>query len=116
MDQSTYFSFFFHYLQVLICTGVNATGSCEHIVSTLGECTDLTAPYLQNASTFAPDGEEFYCYPYLYACDGICRSPEGCTYGAVSFNTTAKMDFTDGGWNNLIESFACYPGPEQEVY
>ncbi|CAN8097383.1 unnamed protein product [Discula destructiva] len=96
---------------VLLCTGAQATGNCTHQVVPLGVCTDLAAPYLQNTATFAPDGEAQYCYPYLYPCDGICTSPEGCTYGAVTYNTTAKWDLTAaGGWNRLIESFQCYAG------
>ncbi|KAF3769822.1 hypothetical protein M406DRAFT_320071 [Cryphonectria parasitica EP155] len=100
---------------VLICNGINATGECTHLVAEVGQCTNLTAPYYQNTSTFAPDGEEFYCYPYLFSCGGICKSPEGCTYGAVSYNTTAKTNFTAGGWNNLIESFTCYSGATPEI-
>lgn len=97
---------------MLICTGPTATGNCTHGVYTLDTCHNLTAPWSGNAATFAPDGEEFYCYPYLIACGGICRSPEGCTYGAVSYNTTGKFNLTAaGGWNNLIESFECHKGP-----
>lgn len=98
-------------LKVLICTGAQSTGDCIHQVVAFGTCTNLTAPFLENAATFAPDGEEQYCYPYLYPCGGICKSPEGCTYGAVSYNTTAKNNLTAaGGWNKLIESFECYQG------
>lgn len=100
-----------HHLQILICTGPSATGSCAHETYELDACHNLTAPYAGDAATFAPDGEDFYCYPYLMACGGICRSPEGCTYGAVSFNTTAKFNLTAaGGWNELIESFECHAG------
>lgn len=98
--------------QILICTGANATGECTHDVYALDTCTNLTTPYYQHAATFAPDGEAFYCYPYLVPCGGACRSPEGCTYGAVSYNTTAKFDLAAaGGWDKYISSFECHAGP-----
>ena len=28
-------------------------------------CYNLTSPFHGNAATFAPDGEAFYCYPYV---------------------------------------------------
>lgn len=37
----------------------------------------MTAGYANNASTFAPDGEAFLCYPYIMPCGGICTSPTG---------------------------------------
>lgn len=38
-------------------------------------------------------------------------SPEGCTLGAVSYNSTDKWNLTAaGGWNELIESFECHAG------
>ncbi|KAJ4411730.1 hypothetical protein N0V82_008914 [Gnomoniopsis sp. IMI 355080] len=101
---------------VLLCTGAQSTGECTHQVVSFGTCTNLTAPYLTNTSTFAPDGEEQYCYPYLYPCGGICKSPEGCTLGAVSYNSTAKTNLAAaGGWNELIESFECYQGVAPQV-
>ena len=50
--------------QILICNGANATGTCDYSVYELETCYDLKSPMYQNASTFAPDGEAFYCYPY----------------------------------------------------
>lgn len=98
-------------LQVLLCTGAQATGNCTHTVVPLNECTNLTEPYIANTATFAPDGETQYCYPYLYSCGGICMSPEGCTYGAVSYNSTAKWNLTAaGGWNKLVQSYECFEG------
>lgn len=82
--------------------------------ATLDTCIDLVAPYYKNASTFGPETDGFYCYPYLVACDGECRSPEGCTYGAITYNSTAKANFTSGGWNHLIESFECHAGAAPE--
>ena len=74
-------------------------------------CYDLKKPFYQNSDTFAPDGDEFYCYPYLYKCGGICTSPEGCTLGPISFNSTWKYDLSPTGWNKYIESFECHAGP-----
>lgn len=97
--------------QILICTGPSATGNCTHGSYALETCVDLAAPWRANAATFAPDGEPFYCYPYLIPCGGGCRSPEGCTLGAVSYNSTDKFNLTAaGGWNELIESFECHAG------
>lgn len=28
-------------------------------------CYNMTAEFIHNAATFAPDGENFYCFPYL---------------------------------------------------
>ena len=50
--------------KVLICTGANATGACDYGVYELDRCYDLAPPLLRNTSTFAPDDEAFYCYPY----------------------------------------------------
>lgn len=78
----------------------------------MGTCTNLSATYENNAATFAPDGEQFYCYPYLQPCGGICMSPEGCTLGALSYNSTAKYNLTAaGGWDKYISSFECHAGP-----
>jgi hypothetical protein len=49
--------------QVLICHGANATGNCHYEVYSLEECHDLPAGLSANASTFAPDGDSFFCYP-----------------------------------------------------
>ncbi len=50
--------------KVLICNGPDATGECEYNVYELEKCYDLKTPLYKNSSTFAPDGEAFYCYPY----------------------------------------------------
>ncbi|KAK1750698.1 hypothetical protein QBC47DRAFT_406755 [Echria macrotheca] len=92
---------------VLICNGANSTGVCEHKVYELDVCHDLEAPLFQNSSTFAPDGEGFYCYPYATKCDGICTSPTGCTLGAVSFAYQYKFDLSQIGWDKGISSFEC---------
>lgn len=52
--------------KVLICNGPNATGYCEYEQYELEKCFDLKAPLFQNSSTFAPDGDSFYCYPYAW--------------------------------------------------
>lgn len=39
-------------------------GYCEYAQYELEKCYDLKAPLFQNSSTFAPDGDGFYCYPY----------------------------------------------------
>ena len=51
--------------QVLICNGANAQGHCEYAVYPLETCHDLPPTLVNNAATFAPDGDGFYCYPYL---------------------------------------------------
>ncbi|KAK3944291.1 hypothetical protein QBC46DRAFT_404548 [Diplogelasinospora grovesii] len=93
---------------VLICNGPNATGSCTYAVYQMDTCYNMTAPYYQNAATFAPDGEAFYCYPYMMPCGGICTSPEGCTLGAVDFGYEHKYNLTAVGWDKYIASFECH--------
>lgn len=72
----------------------------------------MTSEFSGNAATFAPDDGEFYCLPYLIACGGICRSPTGCTPGAISYGSSDKYNLTavGGGWDRLITSFECQPG------
>lgn len=41
-------------------------------------------------------------------CDGICRSPQGCTMGPVSFDYVHKFNLTAVGWNKYITSFDCH--------
>ena len=41
-------------------------------------------------------------------CGGICRSPTGCTMGAVSWNYENKFNLTAVGWDKYITSFRCY--------
>ncbi|KAJ9152153.1 hypothetical protein NKR23_g2907 [Pleurostoma richardsiae] len=101
---------------ILMCTGANQTGTCSYNVYPVDTCINMTAPYYQNAATFAPDGEEFYCYPYIMPCGGICTSPTGCTFGAVSYNSTRKENLTSIGWNKYISSFECHTGPAPQLY
>lgn len=72
------------------------------------ECQQLQAPFLTNTSTFAPDGESFYCFPRLTDCNGICTSPTGCTFGQVDFNYEHKYNLSAIGWNAYIRSFDCF--------
>ncbi|KAK8049862.1 hypothetical protein PG994_011592 [Apiospora phragmitis] len=94
--------------EVLICQGVNATGPCHYEVYSMSDCHDLPANLSGNAATFAPDGDNFYCYPRVGHCSDICTSPTGCTFGAVSFSSPVKYDLTSIQWNTLIEAFHCY--------
>ncbi|KYK60177.1 hypothetical protein DCS_01312 [Drechmeria coniospora] len=93
---------------VLICTGPNATGTCMHKVVSLNVCQQLEAPFYRNASTFAPDREPFACSPRAFDCQGICRSPTGCTFGAVDFAYEHKFNLSAIGWNTIISSFDCF--------
>lgn len=90
-----------------MCTGANATGTCEHKVWELNECHQLKEPFLENTKTFAPDGENFQCFPRLMDCGGICTSPTGCTFGAVAFDYEHKYDLSAIKWNKMIRSFDC---------
>jgi len=94
-------------IQVLMCTGANATGTCSYDVYPLNKCNQLSAPFLENTKTFAPDGEAFQCYPRLFDCDGICKSPTGCTFGAVDFDYENKYNLGALKWDTLIRSFDC---------
>lgn len=93
--------------QLLTCTGPNATGTCKHQVYELNKCVQLEAPFYHNTSTFAPDGESFSCFPRVTDCGAICRSPTGCTFGAVNFTYEHKFDLGAIRWNTLIASFDC---------
>ncbi|KAK3692438.1 hypothetical protein B0T22DRAFT_447278 [Podospora appendiculata] len=93
---------------VLICNGANAQGNCQYKKYKLDTCYNVTAPYYKNASTFAPDGDNFYCYPYMMSCGGLCMSPEGCTLGAVSFSFPNKFNLSAIGWDHYISSFECH--------
>lgn len=95
-------------IQVLICTGANATGQCIYKKYELDHCYDLEPPFAQNSATFAPDGEDFFCYPRTGKCSDICTSPTGCTFGPVDFNFEHKFNLTaNGGWNAYIGHFDC---------
>lgn len=93
---------------ILICQGVNATGPCHYDKYTMDECHDLPSNLAGNASTFAPDGDGFYCNPTVGRCSDICTSPTGCTFGNVNFYTPVKYDLTSIKWQNLIQSFRCH--------
>ncbi|KAJ2976634.1 hypothetical protein NQ176_g4834 [Zarea fungicola] len=93
---------------ILLCTGVNATGTCIYNTYNLEECHQLRAPFLANTSTFAPDGENFACYPRNYNCGEPCMSPTGCTFGQVDFDYIHKYDLGAIGWANLMHSFDCF--------
>lgn len=93
---------------VLICQGANATGACHYEQYSLDECHDLPTEMSANASTFAPDGDNFYCYPTAGNCSQICTSPTGCTFGAVTFSSPEKYDLGLKNWTNLIGSFTCH--------
>ncbi|KAG7290279.1 hypothetical protein NEMBOFW57_000278 [Staphylotrichum longicolle] len=85
---------------VLICEKPHAQGHCEYAVYQLDTCYDLPPALINNAATFAPDGEAFYCNPYM--------SPQGCTMGPVSFDYVHKFNLTAVGWNKYITSFDCH--------
>ncbi|KAK3900912.1 hypothetical protein C8A05DRAFT_16842 [Staphylotrichum tortipilum] len=93
---------------VLICTDPNAQGHCEYAVYRLDTCYNLPPALINNAATFAPDGEAFFCNPYIMKCDDICKSPQGCTMGPVSFDYPHKFNLTAVGWNHYITSFDCH--------
>ncbi|KAL7792509.1 hypothetical protein V8C37DRAFT_380551 [Trichoderma ceciliae] len=92
---------------LLLCTGANATGTCEHGVYELETCHQLPAPFYRNTSTFAPDGEAFECFPRIGDCGSICTSPTGCTFGSVDFHYANKFNLGAIKWNTLISSFDC---------
>ncbi|KAJ4169925.1 hypothetical protein NW754_006070 [Fusarium falciforme] len=66
------------------------------------------SPFYKNVKTFAPDGENFACYPRVYDCGGICKSPTGCTFGKVDFNYEHKFNISAIGWDTLFQSFDCF--------
>ncbi|KAI0847901.1 hypothetical protein F5Y00DRAFT_107084 [Daldinia vernicosa] len=92
---------------VLICNGANATGTCHYEVYSMHDCHELPDGLINNAKTFAPDGDAFYCWPKVGRCDQICTSPTGCTFGAVSFYNPVKWDLSTIKWDTLITSFEC---------
>lgn len=71
------------------------------------KCHQLEAPYHQNINTFAPDGEAFECFPRVYDCGEICRSPTGCTFGSVDFNYVNKFNLSAIKWDGIMKSFDC---------
>ncbi|POS77520.1 hypothetical protein DHEL01_v204098 [Diaporthe helianthi] len=97
---------------VRICTGPHVTGICTDEQYQVNTCYNMTSEFVRNADTFVPDNDEFYCFPYLTACGGICTSPTGCTLGPISQYTPNNDNLAqiDGGWNRLIASFECHAG------
>ena len=94
-------------LQVLMCTGPKATGTCKYAVYTMKDCHQLEKPYVSNINTFAPDGENFECFPRAYDCGDICTSPTGCTFGAVDFDYEHKYNLSAISWTKEFRSFDC---------
>ncbi|RFU76329.1 hypothetical protein TARUN_5917 [Trichoderma arundinaceum] len=92
---------------VLLCTGANATGTCDYAIYELKKCHQLPAPFYHNTSTFAPSGEDFECFPRIGDCGAICMSPTGCTFGSVDFHYKNKYNLGAIKWNSLISSFDC---------
>ncbi|KAH8752498.1 hypothetical protein F5883DRAFT_691488 [Diaporthe sp. PMI_573] len=97
---------------VTICTGPQRTGKCSHEVYKLDIYHNMTAEFLRNTDTFAPDRAKFYCQPYLTSCGSPCKSPTGCTPGPISHETLDRFDLAamGGGWDHLIASFECHSG------
>lgn len=93
--------------QVLLCTGANATGTCTHQVYEMETCYQLEEPFYENVNTFALDGEAFLCWPRLYDCGEICKSPTGCTFGSVDFDYENKFNLGAIQWDVLFKSFDC---------
>lgn len=93
--------------QILMCTGANATGTCDYSVYTMGDCHQLKAPFHRNINTFAPDGEAFFCFPRIGDCGSLCTSPTGCTFGQVDFSYENKYNLSAIRWDNLMSSFDC---------
>ncbi|KAI0452165.1 hypothetical protein F5B21DRAFT_506474 [Xylaria acuta] len=94
---------------ILMCQGANATGLCHYETYTLGECHEVPKEFWQNTRTFAPDGDNFYCWPRVGVCDDICTSPTGCTFGgAFYFDNPAKYDLAKISWDKSLVSFDCH--------
>ncbi|VUC32209.1 unnamed protein product [Clonostachys rosea] len=98
---------------VLICTEARGTGICTYANYEMGACNQLHEPYYHNVTTFAPDNTGFECFPRLMDCGVICKSPTGCTFGAVDYWYKNKWDLSAIGWDTLMSSFDCqYKKPE----
>lgn len=104
------------HVQVLMCTGADQTDTCDYQVWPLETCNLLPSPFHHNISTFVPDGEEFYCFPYAYDCGQICTSPEGCTLGGVNSTYEYRYNLTAVEWNTLFGSFECHLGVPSPVF
>ncbi|KAL7626611.1 hypothetical protein AAE478_003384 [Parahypoxylon ruwenzoriense] len=92
---------------ILMCKGANATGECHYEVYSMRECHNMPEGFSANTKTFAPDGDNFFCWPRVGQCEEICTSPTGCTFGAVDFYNPIKWDLSTIQWDHLIESFSC---------
>ncbi|KAI0481853.1 hypothetical protein F4859DRAFT_476209 [Xylaria cf. heliscus] len=94
---------------ILICQGANATGLCHYETYTLNECHELPQEFQKNTRTFAPDGDNFYCWLHPGRCADICTSPTGCTFGGTFyFDNPNKYDLAKVSWDTNILSFDCH--------
>ncbi|KAI1812684.1 hypothetical protein GGS20DRAFT_556779 [Poronia punctata] len=102
---------------VLLCQGANATGKCHYETFALDECHDMPEAFYRNTKTFAPDGEDFYCWPRVSKCSDICKSPTGCTFGGTFyFNHPHKYDISKISWDKSISSFDCHKNSTTNSY
>lgn len=90
-----------------MCSGVNATGTCQYAVHPLKTCVNTPVALNGTTNTFAVDGEAFECFPYVQNCSSICTSPEGCTLGAIDFGYAHKYNLSAVGWGTLMGSYKC---------
>ncbi|KAI1337931.1 hypothetical protein F5Y15DRAFT_417370 [Xylariaceae sp. FL0016] len=94
---------------VLLCQGADATGTCHYEVYSLEDCHDVPDGFSKNTKTFAPDGDDFYCWPRVGTCADVCMSPTGCTFGgALYFSHPAKYNLSEIAWDTSLMSFDCH--------
>ncbi|KAI1154518.1 hypothetical protein F4825DRAFT_170478 [Nemania diffusa] len=94
---------------VRLCTGANATGVCHYEVYSLNACHDVPKALYQNTRTFAPDNDDFFCWPRVNTCEEICMSPTGCTFGgAFYYANPNKYDLAKISWDKSLGSFDCH--------
>ncbi|KAI0480236.1 hypothetical protein GGR56DRAFT_687225 [Xylariaceae sp. FL0804] len=94
---------------VLLCQGVDATDTCNYTVYAMETCYDVPTGFSKNTSTFAPDGDDFYCFPRVGTCAETCTSPTGCTFGgALYFDNPAKYNLSMISWESSLMSFDCH--------
>ncbi|KAI1194776.1 hypothetical protein F5X97DRAFT_327233 [Nemania serpens] len=94
---------------ILICQGPNATGACQYEAYALDVCHDLPQEFFKNTRTFAPDNDDFFCWPRVGRCSDICRAPSGCTFGgAFYFGNPNKYDLAKISWDKSLVSFDCH--------
>ncbi|KAJ2976184.1 hypothetical protein NUW58_g8152 [Xylaria curta] len=85
------------------------TQICHYETYTLDECHEVPKEFWQNTRTFAPDGDDFYCWPRVGRCADICTSPTGCTFGgAFYFDNPNKYDLAKISWEKSLVSFDCH--------